>query len=191
MQQHHDDHHQEAKMHILTISGSLHPRSRSHVLARFFIDRVRDKGIDCELLDLREHDLPLHTGTAACKTDAVLQLVEKVRRADAIVVATPVYVYNTNAAVKNFVDLSGRAWTDKPVSFLCSAGGNSSYMAIMSLANSLMLDFRCLIVPRFVYAISDDFADDRGPDMHIASGEIKERIEQLVEALTKLTRALQ
>ena len=163
MQQHHDDHHQEAKMHILTISGSLHPRSRSHVLARFFIDRVRDKGIDCELLDLREHDLPLHTGTAACKTDAVLQLVEKVRR----------------------------AWTDKPVSFLCSAGGNSSYMAIMSLANSLMLDFRCLIVPRFVYAISDDFADDRGPDMHIASGEIKERIEQLVEALTKLTRALQ
>ena len=64
-------------------------------------------------------------------------------------------------------------------------------MAIMSLANSLMLDFRCLIVPRFVYAISDDFADDRGPDMHIASGEIKERIEQLVEALTKLTRALQ
>ena len=68
---------------------------------------------------------------------------------DAIVVAVPIYVYDTNAAIKNFVDLSGRAWTDKPVGFLCAAGGPSSYMAILGLANSLMLDFRCLIVPRF------------------------------------------
>ena len=32
-------------------------------------------------------------------------------------------------------------------------------MAIMPLANSLMLDFRCLIVPRFVYATKAAFSD--------------------------------
>jgi hypothetical protein len=64
-------------------------------------------------------------------------------------------------------------------------------MAIMGLANSLMLDFRCLIVPRFVYATGDDFAEDRQPDMHITSDEIKERIEQLTDAVFQLTRVLE
>ena len=40
-------------------------------------------------------------------------------------------------------------------------------MSILGLANGLMLDFRCLIVPRFVYATGDDFANDRQPDMTI------------------------
>jgi FMN reductase len=38
---------------------------------------------------------------------------------------------------------------NKVVGFLCAAGGKSSYMSVMRLANSLMLDFRCLIIPHF------------------------------------------
>ena len=177
-------------MKILAISGSLHPQSRSLVLARYFVGLLAGKRVESELIDLRQHDLPLHTGTSASRTDTALKLTEKVRTADAIVVAVPIYVYDTNAAIKNFVDLSGRAWTDKPVGFLCAAGGPSSYMAILGLANSLMLDFRCLIVPRFVYATGDDFVNDRQPGMQIASDEIKDRIEQLATALVILARAL-
>jgi NAD(P)H-dependent FMN reductase len=177
-------------LEIAVISASLHPQSRSYVLARYCADRVRAKGCDVDLIDLREHALPLHTGTAECKTAEVLALTERVRAAAAIVVAAPIYVYDTNAAIKNFVDLTGRAWSDKPVGLLCAAGGKSSYMSIMGLANSLMLDFRCLIVPRFVYATGGDFADDREPDMQIASDEIKERIEQLSAAIIHLARAL-
>ncbi len=177
-------------MKIVLISASLHPQSRSYVLARHCAGLVRAKDGEVDLIDLRQHALPLHTGTAACKTPEVLALAERVKAAEAIVVAAPIYVYDTNAAIKNFVDLTGRAWTDKPVGFLCAAGGKSSYMSIMGLANSLMLDFRCLIVPRFVYATGGDFADDREPDMQIASAEIKERIEQLAGAIIQLARAL-
>ena len=49
--------------------------------------------------------------------------------------------------------MAGRAFTGKPVGFVCAAGGRSSYMAVLGLANSLMLDFRCLIVPRFVASV--------------------------------------
>ena len=48
-------------------------------------------------------------------------------------------------------------------------------MSIKSLANSLMLDFRCLINPRFVY--SDGSAFDNGA---IVDTEITNRIEELV-----------
>ena len=51
------------------------------------------------------------------------------------------------------------------------------------LANSLMTDFRCLIVPRFVYATQEDFGDDRTPQMHVASEDLRDRLDELCQAI--------
>jgi FMN reductase len=58
-------------------------------------------------------------------------------------------------------------------------------MSAMGLANSLMLDFRCLIVPRFIYATGDFFEGDR-----LADDVIQGRIEVLVEETLRLASAL-
>ena len=63
-------------MKILAISGSLHPQSRSLVLARYFVGLLAGKRVESELIDLRQHDLPLHTGTSASRTDTALKLTE-------------------------------------------------------------------------------------------------------------------
>lgn len=97
-----------------------------------------------------------------------------IRAARVIILATPVYNFDANAAAKNLLELTGKCWENKVVGFLCAAGGKSSYMSVMSLANSLMLDFRCVIIPRFVYATGEDFAED---DRLVP--EIQERINQL------------
>jgi FMN reductase len=55
----------------------------------------------------------------------------------------------------------------------------------MPLANSLMLDFRCVIVPRFVYATGAAFTDSRLSDPKIA-----ERVAELVSTTVKLTSAV-
>ena len=65
---------------------------------------------------------------------------------------------------KNMIELTGSAWEDKIVGFLCAAGGHTSYMSVMSYANSLMLDFRCVIIPRFAFATSDAFDGERITD---------------------------
>ena len=39
-----------------------------------------------------------------------------------IVLATPVYNYHVSAATKNLIELTGSAWEDKLVGFLCAAG---------------------------------------------------------------------
>jgi FMN reductase len=49
-------------------------------------------------------------------------------------------------------------------------------MSIMSLANSLMLDFRCLIIPRFVYVTGADFANGQ-----LANASTRQRIRHLAE----------
>jgi hypothetical protein len=66
---------------------------------------------------------------------------------------------------------------------ICAAGGGSSYMSVMGLANSLMLDFRCLIIPRFVYAKGDDFASQK------PTAALTERLDALVTASTRIRNA--
>jgi FMN reductase len=83
------------------------------------------------------------------------------------------------------IELTGSAWEDKIVGFLCAAGGHTSYMSVMSYANSLMLDFRCVIIPRFAFATSDAFDGDRITDKKIA-----QRIERVADELVRFTKAL-
>ncbi len=71
--------------------------------------------------------------------------------------ASPIYNYDVNAALKNAIELAGRKMEDKLLGFLCTAGGGAmSYMSVMPLANSLMLDFRTIVLPRFVNAAPED-----------------------------------
>jgi len=55
----------------------------------------------------------------------------------------------------------------------------------MSLANSLMIDFRCYIIPKFVYATKHDFENEK-----ITNKEIEERIKELAKELIRVSKAL-
>ena len=121
-----------------------------------------------------------------CYANAGVQkLGRTIAEADGILVAAPVYNYDVAAAAKNMIELTGKAWEDKVVGFLCAAGGMSSYMSVMAYANSLMLDFRTVIIPRFVYATGRSFDGDKLNDKEVA-----ERIRQVADELVRFTKAL-
>ena len=162
----------------LVISSSLRPGSLSRQLGELL---RREFGAESEHVDLREFPLPLCDGETAYSDANVEKLSAKIGAARVILVATPIYNFDANAAVKNLVELTGSAWEGKIVGFACAAGGALSYMSVMGLANSLMLDFRCVILPRFVYATGEDFEDDRIP-----KPEIAKRLKQLADAARKL-----
>lgn len=172
-------------MNVLVLSCSMNPVSRSVRLAQRAVVALTDRQAAAEYIDLREGALPLADGDAAHGHAGAVALADAIRRADAVILAVPVYNYYANAAAKNVIELTGRAWTEKVVGFLCAAGGHGSYMSVMSLANSLMLDFRCLIVPRFVYATKSAFREDGS-----LSEAVEERIDRLCDELVRLTRAL-
>ena len=170
---------------IVILSCSLNRSSRSHTLALAAEAFLRAREVPVALVDLAEHDLPLCGGAGSFDHPSAKTLRGLIDAAGATLVSSPVYDYDLNAAAKNLMELTGSAWTDKPVGFLCAAGGRTSYMSPIGFANSLMFDFRCLIVPRFVNCTQDDFteADEPGP-------EIRERVEQLAAAAVDLSRAL-
>lgn len=165
----------------LIISASLRSDSRSRVLANHLAEKFRALSVTHRLIDLRDYPLPLCDGEASYDDPSVANLQPILASARVIVAATPIYNYDANAALKNLVELTGDAWENKVVGFICAAGGSSSYMSIMSMANSLMLDFRCLILPRFVYALSRDFHGGE-----LVSAEIKNRINDLAESALRI-----
>lgn len=170
---------------VLVVSSSLNPASRSHRLALEVADALERLGAPRDLLDLREWSLPICDGTSCYEHPAIGPLTERVAAAAAVLIASPVYNYDLNAAVKNLLELTGSAWEAKAVGFLCAAGGQRSYMSPIGFANSLMFDYRCHVIPRYVYATKDDFTAEREP-----SDELAGRIRQLARAAVDLASAL-
>ena len=170
---------------VLVVSCSLNPTSRSHRLSLAAAAALEELRVGTELVDLRDWALPLCDGSESYHHPSVKPLAEKVTGAAAVLLATPIYNYDVSAATKNLVELTGSAWADKPVGFLCSAGGRGSYMAPVGLANSLMFDFRSHIIPHFVYVTDRDFTTNGE-----LSGDTRERIRQLAHAAVDLARAL-
>ena len=169
----------------LGVSCSLRPASRSRILARRAYERLTTAGHEAELIDLVDHPLPLCDGNNSCDAEHVAKLDTLIRNAQGVLIGTPVYNYDASAATKNLVELTGQAWMNKVVGFLCAAGGSGSYMSVMSLANSLMLDFRCLVIPRFVYATKEAFTEGR-----VSDSQVDDRIQELAETLTRLSKAI-
>jgi FMN reductase len=164
----------------LIISASLRSASLSRKLAESLLNCYANLRASVALVDLREFVLPLCDGETAYSHPHVATLSGQIEAARVIILATPIYNYDANAAAKNLIELTGSKWENKTVGFLCAAGGHSSYMSITGLANSLMLDFRCLIIPRFVYVKRDDFTDG------VPTPDVARRIEELALASTKI-----
>lgn len=168
---------------FLVVSTSLHPESRSRILATRAREHLEHEGAPTAWLDLREITLPFCDGESCYDDPRVVALAEQIQAAEGILLATPIYNYWVSAAAKNLIELTGDAWSGKAVGFLCAAGGQSSYMSVMGLANCLMLDFRCHIVPRFVYSTSQSFAEGR-----VVDPEVDRRLLEVARAVILLAR---
>lgn len=169
----------------LVISTSGNPDSNSRRMGQKAFAHMQKQKIDCDWIDIREMELPLCDADQCYIKPSSKKLSATIEAADGIIIAAPVYNYDVAAATKNMIELTGSAWEDKIVGFLCAAGGMGSYMSVMAYANSLMLDFRCVIIPRFVFATSDSFDGE-----NISDKKVVRRIEMLADELVRFTKAL-
>ena len=140
---------------------------------------------DVEFFNLQENPLPMCDGDECYDLPEVFDFRKKIKNAEGIIMAIPVYNFNVSSGAKNIIELGGSMLYDKTFGFLCAAGGRNSYMSVMSLANSLMLDFRCYIIPKFVFATKSDFEEDK-----IINSDIKSRIKELGSELIRVSKAL-
>lgn len=170
----------------LVISASLNPTSRSRVLARHLFRHLQEFGVEAEFIDLRDYPLPLCDASSCYGDRNVLRLNEVIRESAGILLAAPIYNFDVNAAAKNLIELTGRSWEHKVVGFACAAGGGLSYMSVMSVANSLMLDFRCVVLPRFVFTTGKAFDEDG----QLVDEDVQQRLHELAATFLHVSTKL-
>ena len=96
---------------VLIISTSLRSHSNSDALADSFLTGAADAGNQVEKITLRGKTLAFCRGCLACQRtqkcvirDDAAEIIEKMRRADVLVFATPIYYYGVSGQMKTLLD---------------------------------------------------------------------------------------
>ena len=96
---------------VLVISTSLRANSNSDILTEKLIEGAKASGHDVEHISLKGKSIGFCIGCLSCqktqkcviKDDAV-EIAEKVKNADTIVFATPIYYYEMSGQMKTLLD---------------------------------------------------------------------------------------
>ena len=114
------------KVKILGIAGSLRKQSYNRGLLQAALEIAP---VNCSLVIFELDDIPVYNQDKEMSPPkSVTQLKEKVRAADAILLATPEYNYSIPGVLKNAIDWVSRpygesAWENKPVAVMGASVG--------------------------------------------------------------------
>ena len=173
-------------MNVAILNTNLAPGGKSSHLADLLATFFADTGHAAQVFSIGELDLPPCDGGSCYKNERTIALTTELAKADALLLVAPVYNYDLNAAAKNLIELTGSSWQGKAVGIVCTAGADRSYLAPLGFMNSLSIDYRCLVSPRYVYVTRADFdADNTLP----VEGEIRRRLAILAKELPILAGA--
>jgi len=98
-----------------------------------FEEAKKLKGVDVELLDLRDYPMPFFDDTISplmakgnYSNEIVKKWAEKINDADAFIIVTPEYNHGYPAVLKNALDVIYQEWNKKPVGFLSYGGAGGA-----------------------------------------------------------------
>jgi NAD(P)H-dependent FMN reductase len=168
---------------VLIVSTALRAGSKTSVIAHSLRAAFEPLQTPASVLDLATTPLPMCDGGACYQDRGAIAATEKLRAASAVILCFPVYNHQANAAAKNFVEVTNDGWSGKVVGLVANGGTDRSYLAPLSLASSLMVDHRCIVVPRFVFVTPQNFASDGTLPV---GGEIVGRFTELARDVVHL-----
>ncbi|MCU0568313.1 MAG: NAD(P)H-dependent oxidoreductase [Oculatellaceae cyanobacterium Prado106] len=174
---------------IVGISGSLRPGSYSNQALKAAAQRVEALGAEMEIIDLKALNLPFCDGGDAYPDyPDVALLQEKVKQADAIILATPEYHGSISGVLKNALDLMGfEEFTGKVTGLISVLGGQPNSNALNDLR----------VILRWIHAwtIPEQIAIGQawkafGEDGKLLDANLAKRFDGFAQSLVENTRKL-
>jgi len=177
---------------ILTFAGSLRKASYNKALVRAAIE-VAPENVEMEVFDL-EGIPPFNQDLEKTPPEKVKEFKEKIRSADALLIATPEYNYSIPGVLKNALDWASRPYQDnalasKPVAIMSAStglfgGARAQYHLRQSFVR---LDMYPINLPEVMLPSAAQNVDANG---NLTNQQTKTLIKQLIEALVAWTNRL-
>jgi multimeric flavodoxin WrbA len=148
---------------VLVISTSLRAKSNSDILTEKLIEGAKASGHDVEYIGLKGKNIGFCIGCLACQNtqkcvikDDAAEIAEKVKNADTLVFATPIYYYEMSGQLKTFLDRCNPLYSQenkfKDV-YLITSAYDSSEKAADRAINGLKGWIECFEQSRFAGAL--------------------------------------
>lgn len=184
----------ESTFHILGIPGSLRRQSYNLGLLRAARE-LAPEGVEIEIYDLAQ--IPLYNGDieAAGDPDPVRDLKDRIRAANALLIATPEYNYSIPGVLKNAIDWASRPPTMsplryKPIAIMGASPGNfGTVRAQLALRQVFFFtESYVLLKPEVLVFGARDRFDAAG---NLTDETTRGLVRSLVEALVDWSRRVQ
>ena len=143
---------------VLILSASPRKGGNSDTLCDQFLRGAKESGHQAEKVFLRDKKIGYCTGCGVCnkthqcaQDDDMAEVLEKMVRADVIVMATPVYFYTMNAQMKTVIDRVATRYSevsDKDFYYLLTAADSDPKMLERTLEGFRGFTEDCLTNPQ-------------------------------------------
>jgi chromate reductase len=182
----------ETRFKILAFAGSLRKGSYNKALIRAAVE-LAPENVAIEVFDL-EGITPFNQDNENNPPPKVTEFKQKIRSADALLIATPEYNYSVPGVLKNAFDWASRPYQDDAL--------RNKTVAIMSASTGRFGGARAQYILRqsFVFqnmhtvnqpeVMLSSAADNVNADGRLTNEQTKSLIKQLIEALVALTNQL-
>jgi NAD(P)H-dependent FMN reductase len=152
---------------IAIISASVRNNRNSHRAALYFQKFLERKNLASSImLDLLDYDFPIFHERLKYLTEPtakVLDFVEKIQKADGVIIVTPEYNGGYPASLKNVIDLLYEDWYKKPISVATvSDGAYGGTQVITSLLFTLWKIKAWVVPPAFPVPKVEEMLDESG-----------------------------
>ena len=170
---------------IAVVSAGLGNPSSTRLLADRLAAATRDAlgEVELDVVELRPlaHSLADHLLTGFARGE-LAEALDRVRRADGLIVVTPVFAASYSGLFKTFVDVLEPEVVDgKPVLIAATAGTARHSLVLEHALRPLFSHLHAVVVPTGVFAATEDFG---GPDG--GSAALTERIDRAAGELAAL-----
>lgn len=172
-------------MKIVGLSGSK-VGSKTRTAMNYTVKELVEKypESDVTLIDLVDYDVQFSDGRDYREYEGDTKYVaETIMEADAIIIGTPIFQASIPATLKNIFDLlPEKAFRDKVVSMLVTAGSPKHYLIVEQQLKPILSYMKAQVVQTYVFIEEKDFYRKE-----IVDDDTIFRIQRLVEDTVVLT----
>lgn len=181
--------------HLVAFSGSLREDSLNRKLLLHAITAASDAGASVDHLDLRDFRAPIYDGDAETRSgmpESIQAFVDRVMKADGLLIASPEHNGSVTAALKNTIDWASRhregratCFTGKTVALLAATPGGHGALGGLEHLRAILGNLGAQVLEEHfgLPTAHEAFNDDSAllDDAHQAAA--RSVAQQLVEAV--------
>jgi NAD(P)H-dependent FMN reductase len=182
-------------MKVLAFAASARTESVNQKLIRIAVEIAREGGMEVDLVDYRDFDMPLYDGDLEVESgvpDGAIEFKRRLESADGLMISLPEYNHSIPGTLKNTIDWVSR-FKPSPFSgrpgFLMSASP-SPFGGIRALwVTRASLESLGMIIRPEMFSLmkAPDAFDDQGRLIDPMNAQV---LEGLIEAFINLTQSL-